>query len=70
MDKIMALSSNYVEEIKLSQKKSTCDVCYDRGYFVIFNAYEPQKETIKHCECLLGRLFLDNQLKALNSTQD
>lgn len=68
MVKTTVLSSNYKEEINLSEKDSTCDICYDRGYYRIFNAYDLDQEILKHCECFLGQIFLDNQLQALNST--
>jgi hypothetical protein len=66
----MELSSHYQEEIEFSKRKCTCDICYDRGYYFVFNAYDPKKENTMACTCMLGQMYMDNKLKALNSNPD
>ena len=70
METTMELLSNYQKELEENSKTGSCPECNDRGYYIVFNAYEGDKEFLTHCECLLGQMFIDNKLKALNSPAD
>ena len=67
MGKTTELSSNYEREVEASKVEAICYTCYDRGYYMVFNAYELGEGRTCHCECPAGKMFLDNKLKALNS---
>lgn len=70
MDVTTELSQSYKDEVQAELSNATCKNCYDRGFYLIFNAYEPESQQVMHCDCMLGVMFLDSQLKALNSEPD
>jgi hypothetical protein len=71
METTMGLLSSYRKELEDSELEDVfCESCSDRGYYIVFNAYELEKEHVRHCSCLLGQMFIDNRLKSLNSPCD